>query len=121
MLLIIWRVLKSKMKNKDWIKKHVLKYHGQKMANRIYNEATSEEFKGEHLGKTMKGIIKENIDYLYAISSKKQFNLVVDGMYEKFGEMGEFLPQLYILNITKPRDIKEKKKDLWKTIMEIKE
>jgi hypothetical protein len=106
------------MKKLNYIKKNALKDYGEGLALSIYKGVDSEQGK---FRKALKSKIKDSIENLSTVYRKKDSKLIVDGMYEEFGNMGEFLPQLYILNITKPRNIEKKKRDLWKSIEEIKE
>lgn len=101
----------------NYLKKHALKYQGECLAGRTYSFASFNHAKeGGKFRNHMKYEVESAINDLYKNHSKKDSKLIVDGMYNEFGNMGEFLPQLYILNITKPRNIGKKKRDLWKTI-----
>ena len=94
--------------------RETLIYNGRQLAGAIYKYANR---KSGHFGKTLKADIAQAIEYYKKDHPIEDVNLMVQGMYDKFGDIREFLPQLYILGIMNSENAEEKKRDLIKKVL----
>jgi hypothetical protein len=91
------------------------KTHGRYLADALHDGAIPSE---EGFKRRLKHDLGVHIREIKDTYTERVSNEIINNMYDHFGIIGEFLPQLYILNINKPENFKEKRRDLIISVLE---